>query len=257
MRISGFERLRQQDTDGDGVWDEYDWDPIAALASTQDRVAEGFELEIVASPTPNWRILANISQQETIQSNTASVMFSVVEAYNNSIQASRLGEVSRDASGTVQIRPLNEIWLPSSVGAVRTAKALDGTVSNEQREWRYTAVTTYEFTEGSLRGVSVGGALRIESKAATGYVLELEPETGAPVPDVTRPFNDDGLLSGDLWASYERRIFDKFDWKIQLNVRNAFGDNDDIPVKTNPDGKVAVIRIPNPRTIYLSNSFRF
>jgi hypothetical protein len=47
------------------------------------------------------------------------------------------------------------------------------------------------------------------------------------------------------------------DWSIQLNVRNAFGDNDDIPVKTNPDGQVAVIRIPNPRTIYLTNTFRF
>ena len=38
---------------------------------------------------------------------------------------------------------------------------------------------------------------------------------------------------------------------------NAFGDDDDIPVKTNPDGQVSVIRIPNPQTIYLSNTFRF
>ena len=85
----------------------------------------------------------------------------------------------------------------------------------------------------------------------------LEPDTAVPIPDVTRPFIDDGLFSGDLWLSYEKRILDKIDWKVQLNIRNAIGDDDDIPVKTNPDGQVSVIRIPNPRTISLSNSFSF
>jgi hypothetical protein len=50
---------------------------------------------------------------------------------------------------------------------------------------------------------------------------------------------------------------DKIDWKIQLNVRNLVGESGDIPVKTNPDGQIAVIRIPNPRTISLSNTFSF
>jgi outer membrane receptor protein involved in Fe transport len=248
---------RQEDTDGDGVWDEIVIDPIPALASIQDRVAKGFELELVASPNQNWRIIGNISQQETLQSNTASVMSAILEEYNGNLQSARLGEMSRDGSGTVQTRSVNEIWLADQMGSMRTAKALDGTVSNEQREWRYTAVSTYDFNEGALKGAAIGGALRWESKAATGYLLTLEPESGAPIPDVTNPFFDDGLFSGDLWVSYKRRLFDKIDWKIQLNVRNAIGDDDDIPVKTNPDGQVAVIRMPNPRTIYLSNSFRF
>lgn len=86
----------------------------------------------------------------------------------------------------------------------------------------------------------------------------MEPDTGVPIPDITQPFYDDGLFSGDLWVGYEKKLMDgKIDWKVQLNIRNAFGDNDDIPVKTNPDGQVAVIRIPNPRTISISNSFRF
>ena len=248
---------REEDTDGDGVWDEIAIDPIPALASIQDRVAKGFELELVASPTSNWRIIGNISQQETLQSNTASVMSAMLEEYNGNLQSARLGEMSRDGSGTVQTRSVNEIWLANQMGSMRTAKALDGTVSNEQREWRYTGVSTYDFNEGALKGAAIGGALRWESKAATGYLLTLEPESGAPIPDVTNPFFDEGLFSGDLWVSYKRRLFDKIDWKIQLNVRNAIGDDDDIPVKTNPDGQVAVIRMPNPRTIYLSNSFRF
>ena len=85
----------------------------------------------------------------------------------------------------------------------------------------------------------------------------MEPESGVPVPDVSRPFFDDGLFSGDLWVGYERQLTEKIDWRVQLNIRNAFGDDDDIPVVTNPDGQVSVIRIPNPRTIYLSNTFKF
>ena len=141
---------------------------------------------------------------------------------------------------------------------IRAATALDNTVSNEQREWRYTVVSTYRFNEGSLRGFSVGGAGRWESKAATGYVFMVEPESGVPIPDVNRPFFDNGLFSGDAWISYERKIWDdKLDWRVQINARNLFGDDDDIPVVTNPDGQVSVIRIPNPRTIYLSNTFKF
>lgn len=241
----------------DGVWDTLEWDNIPALRSTQDRVAEGIELEMIANPTPGWRILANISQQETIQSNTASVMAAVVEDFTAGMLSTRIGELRRDPTGTVQTRPIQEIWLSESVAEIRGATALDNTVSNEQREWRYTFVSTYRFMEGGLRGFSVGGAGRWESKAATGYVFTVEPESGVPIPDVNQPFFDEGLFSGDLWIGYERQLTDKIDWQVQLNIRNAFGDNDDIPVKTNPDGQVSVIRIPNPRTIYLSNTFKF
>ncbi len=241
----------------DGLWDTMEWDNIPALRSTQDRIADGFEIEFVANPVPGWRILGNISQQETIQSNTASVMAAVVEEYNANLQASRAGEVNRAPDLTVQTRPINEIWLVNGVAPIRGATALDNTISNEQREWRYTFVTTYQFMEGKFKDFSIGGAGRWQSEAATGYVFGLDPDTNVPVPDVNRPFFDDGLFSGDLWASYERQLTDKIHWRVQLNIRNAFGDNDDVPVKTNPDGQVAVIRIPNPRTIYLTNTFSF
>lgn len=249
---------RREDTNGDGVWETMAWDPIPALRSTQDFVSKGFEVELVANPTPSWRILANISQQQAVRSNTAVIMAQVVEEFNQNLQAARLGELRGLNPGTTtQIRSINETWLTSGLVPVRAAVALDNTVSNEQREWRFSAVSTYSFRHGRLRGLSVGGAARWESKAATGYVYSVEPETGVPVPDVSRPFYDDGLFSGDCWISYERKLGKKIDWKIQLNVRNAFGDRDDIPVKTNPDGQVAVIRIPNPRTLSLSNTFRF
>ena len=57
---------------------------------------------------------------------------------------------------------------------------------------------------------------------------------------------------------YEKKLwYVKIDWKIQFNIRNLLGESSDIPVKTNPDGQIAVVRIPNPRTISITNSFRF
>ncbi|MCZ6673279.1 MAG: TonB-dependent receptor plug domain-containing protein [Verrucomicrobia bacterium] len=249
---------RQVDTDGDGVWDEYQVDSIPNLQSTQDRLAEGFEFELVANPTPSWRLMVNVSQQETVQTNTATLLAQLAEEYVSAVQSARLGEMEQDGRLEADSEAYEVSLLGGILAPIRGAKALDNTVSNEQREWRITGVTNYQFEEGRLAGFGIGGAIRWEDEAATGYVFFVEPESGVPIPDVTRPYFDDGLFSGDAWISYGKKIMDnKIDWRIQLNVRNLVGESGDIPVKTNPDGQVAVIRIPNPRTIYLSNSFKF
>ncbi|MBT5902688.1 MAG: hypothetical protein HOH58_11350 [Opitutaceae bacterium] len=117
-----------------------------------------------------------------------------------------------------------------------------------------------EFLQQAYRcsvGYALGGALRWQDEAATGCVQIVDPTIGV-IPDITRPFYDDGLFSGDAWISYRRPLAnDKINWQIQLNVRNLIGERGNIPVKTNPDGRVAVVRTPNPRTIYLSNTFKF
>ncbi|GAB5561549.1 MAG: hypothetical protein SynsKO_31960 [Synoicihabitans sp.] len=248
---------RQSDTNGDGVWDEIEWDRIPNINAFANRVAEGLEIEITANPLPGWRILANISQQETIQSDTAKLMSALIEDYHANLQSSRVGELLNDPDLTVQIRNINELWFSGALADIRGVTALDGTVSNEQREWRYNFVSTYEFQGGPLKGFSIGGAVRVESEAATGYVYKLEDDTGVPIPDVNQPFFDDGVFSADMWMSYEKKFSEKLDWKIQMNIRNLIGEDNDIPVRTNPDGQVAVIRIPNPMVVSITNTFSF
>lgn len=248
---------RQVDLNGDGNWDQYESNPIPNVQSTQDRFAKGFELELVANPTPAWRLMLNVSQQKTIQTNTATLLAALMEQYIAKSEAARLDELESDGRLEYDAEPYR-IDLRRSLARVRTAKALDNTVSNEQREWRITGVSAYKFDRGSLKGFTVGGAVRWESKAATGYVFKVEPSSGVPIPDVRRPHFDDGVYSGDGWIGYESRILKgKYPWSVQLNVRNLVGESDDIPVKTNPDGQVAVIRIPNPRTISLTTTFGF
>ncbi len=249
---------RQEDSDGDGLWDTLDWDDIPNLSSTRDLVAEGFELELVASPASGWSVMANLSRQESVNSNTAQEALAVAEEFRQNTLSSRTGELVQ-GQRLVADRTIGD----SSASAffqLLAAASLDGTRSLEQREWRFTGLANYEFLEGGLKGLELGGAIRWQDEAATGYVTSVDPSGGSdlPIVDPSRPHLDDGLFSGDLWASYGRKVWDeRIDWKIRVNIRNAFGDDDDIPVVSNPDGQVAVVRIPNPRTITLSNSFRF
>ena len=249
----------QVDDNGDGQWDQYEFtNTVTNIQATTDRRAEGFEVEFTANPTPGWRLLANISKQETISTDTANLLSELLEGYVADVRSLRLDELETDPRLQTDSEPWSVVLGGAILGPVRGAKALDNTVSQEQREWRITAVSNYQVQEGGLKGFGFGGAVRWEDEAATGYVFQVEPETGVPVPDVNRPFYDDGLFSGDLWFSYGKRILDgKVDWSVRLNVRNLVGESDDIPVKTNPDGRVAVIRIPNPRTLYLTNTFKF
>lgn len=140
---------------------------------------------------------------------------------------------------------------------ILNARARDGTVSQEQRRKRINLITSYDFAEGPLAGFGAGGAYRWQDEIAAGYPKIVSPETGAIIDDVTRPIFGPSTYNVDLWFSYSRPLSDKIDWKIQLNIRNAFGDDDYIPVRYNPDGFIAVVRNPNPRSTWLTNTFSF
>lgn len=245
-----------RDSDGNGVADLLIISSISNQGATTDRVAKGYELEVTANLTRNWRLLMNVSRQETVQNNTAPVDWPIAEQFLKSMQDSGILPLLLDPTGTGLTRSIGSQWMQGDMSTIRSMRAKDGVQVNEQREWRATAVSKYTFSSGLLKGFGLGGAARWESKGVTGYETYLL-EGNVPVPNVAKPFYDDGLFSADAFLSYERRLFGRYDWRIQFNVRNAIGSQDDIPVKTNPDGQVAVIRIPNPQVWTVSNSIRF
>lgn len=223
---------------------------------TRNFVSQGFELEAVANLRKNWRAFLNIGKQETIQSDIAVEQIKLANLIRDNLQRAPYKDMfdtpSLGEANTYTMRFNNSLYIP-----LLAATAKEGSLSLELREWRVNAGTNFEFSYGFLKGLGFGTAIRWQDKVATGYPLVLN-DLGVPVPDLRRPFWGPDTWNADFWLSYQRTIFrDSVTWSIRLNVRNAIGDDDYIPVATNPDGQLAVFRNPNPREIFLTSSFSF
>ena len=226
---------------------------IPGLSSTTDFVSEGVEFDIAGQLTDSWRVILNIGQQDTIQTNTAREAIAMYTETLANLQRENLFAISHTPLG-------QDVSVGEHYGRIGTdvaaAQAKDGTVSQELREWRVNLITNYTFQEGRFKGFSVGGAARWQDDIAIGYPTTVE-SNGAILPVVSSPYFGPDELNIDVWLSYGRRLTDKIDWKVQLNVRNAFGDDDYIPVLANPDGRITSFRNPNPQEFFLTNTFSF
>ncbi len=237
-------------------------DPNPGRVAVTNAVSKGFEIDLVGNITDNWSVMFNYGQQETVTSDSAPVAGELIFSVWEAIQDSGLDVVTRIPHLGAGGSPTTTFtqYLTSEVNPVVALRARDGTVSLEQREHRANLVTTYRFLGDSrLNGFALGGALRWQSKVATGYEAFADAE-GIVTPNLDNPYWGPDELNGDVWINYERKIklMDMpLDWKIQLNIRNAIGSDDYIPVLTNPDGRVAVVRNPPTREWFLTNTFSF
>ena len=186
-----------------------EFDPIPGETAPTDFVAEGFEFELIGNLTASWRVFLNIAEQETIQDNTAPVVRELVAAYNALLAASPVANFF-DTPEPFEAWTFQTRFDLRANAPLSGALARDGTVSQELRKWRANLVTTYDFTEGRLKGFFAGGGIRWQDKIATGYPLIPNPEDpSGRIPDVNRPFLDAEQFNGDFWIGYNRKLTDK------------------------------------------------
>src|SRR5262245_36998327 len=131
-----------------------------------------------------------------------------------------------------------------------------------QRIYHASFLTNYGFTEGKLKGVSVGGSARWESKAAIGFYGKVGDPINAPtvinLNDVTRPVYDDGNFFADVWLAYSMKLNkDKTALKFQLNVNNVTENGRLMPTQVNFDGTPWAYRIIDPRQYILTATITF
>ncbi len=250
-RVMAFRNLRVDSSDPTNI--EILSEPNPGQSVTRDTTSEGFEIDLTWNIKPHWRLALNVAQQEAMQSNTAPALREVFEDVQTALLASPLLDfldypLAPDITYRSRFDGIN-------VPAIRSALAFDNAKVQELREWRYNLITNYEFIQGKFEGLGVGGSLRWQGESAVGYPNIIVD--GAAIPDVNNPFLGEAESNIDAWISYKRKITDKIDWKIQLNVRNLIGDDDYIPVVINPDGNVAVVRNPNPQEFFITNTFSF
>ncbi len=225
---------------------------------TEDSVSEGYEFEFSAQPTRNWRVTFNASKTEARRQNIGGKnLADFVAAYENFLKNEGGGDLRIWWGGAGNETALFQ-W-NNNIGSEWAARKLqEGTNVPELREWRFNAVTNYDFNEGRLRGFSVGGAARWQDSVVIGYPPVAVPNDPSSVSfDLGSPYLGPTELNFDLWVGYGRRLRGNVDWRIQLNVRNV-GDGDGlIPITTQPDGTPAGFRLAPRQTWTITNTFKF
>lgn len=220
----------------------------------EDQVSKGWEFELTANPTRNWNIAFNASRTQAIRDNVPGDDFGAVV---DLILDELAGPAGQLPIWWNEGPPVKE-WLDPFVGELITARALNGSPQPEIRKWKANLVTNYSFDEGTLRGFGVGGAYRYESSQTYGFQpIIVDAETGAIGLDLDQPFSDSSRNTFDLWVSYGRPINERFDWRIQVHVFNAFGRNKLVPLWRNPDGSFGQMGIREGRSWAVTNTFSF
>ncbi len=233
---------------------------------TEDSVSTGYEFELNANPTKNWRVSLNASKAEATRKNIGGTnLIAFVTAYQKALNTPGAG-YQGVVGGVGDLRIWwggagNETTLQewnSNIGSEYAQRTLqEGSSVPELRKWRWNAITNYDFDHGWLKGVNVGGGIRYESSIVIGY----KPIPGATPTeisfDINDPYEGPSETNFDLWVGYSHKVWRNINWNIQLNVRNVGVGNELIPITTEPDGTPATYRIRPPQVVQLTNTFRF
>ncbi len=241
------------------------WNPVEPTASTtsvsdtanpnvtgtSDFFSKGYEIEGTYNPNNRWSITFNASSQEAIKTNVLK-QYSDYLAIREPQWAAMGNLVARTTGETIQTSVNN-----GAIRVIRTEQSKEGSILPEIRKWRFNFVNSYRFTEGRLKGWSVGGAVRWQDKAAVGYHSTVN-QFGVIIQDIKRPIYGPTDLTTDAFLSYSRRIVkDRVRWKVQLNVYNLLNDTEEIPVAIDDDMVVVGRQLQNGLTFRLTNTFEF
>lgn len=268
------------------------YDNVGSIGATQDAEAKGIEAEINYNPMPNWTMKLTFGKQDTKYDNVlkqfddwyaerspvwmnAKAADYLLPQYRDLATYTTSGGRQVDLTNfmtstgfTTDIRAdhpdgwtnvqsyYNIVVLPQ----VLLNRELEGQSSPGQRKYRSSFLTSYNFTDGKLKGFFAGGSQRWESKSIIGYYGKVSGANGTQidVSDTSRPIYDSANSYTDLWLGYSRRIMnEKVRMKVQLNVANVFESGGLQPVSVNLDGSPYAFRIVDPRQFILTTSFDF
>lgn len=218
---------------------DYDRQAITWTSATIDVITDGMEIEAVANPTRNLTLRASYSHSKRRRQNFFTEVFEFFDT--------RVPEWRRLLAG-------HPTELASFETAVRDLYSeLDYQVDRQNtpfssRPHKMNGTARYRFSEGSLRGVFVGGSVRYNGKnfmswdRTTGYIY----------------WGNESLL-GDLFAGYRFRVpRSAINATVQLNVRNV-GNSYLVNVGRYNDNYTGVRRIyfNEPRSFRFTTTLEF
>ncbi|PTY07096.1 TonB-dependent receptor [Opitutaceae bacterium EW11] len=244
-------------------WDQtYSGSDVSNFRLTSDLVSKGYEFELNAEITDEWRLSVNASRIESIIDNIGKTpapggkitVIDYLMDFDRRMNETAMGDLRIwGPGGSATAR---ENWAGAADGELKARLAEQGTVVPENRLWHINVITNYDFKHGALKGWSLGGAARYQSSSILGY--KPVQNTNYISYDLNSPYRDDAEINFDLWVGYNRKLFrDKIHWRVQLNVSNVGVGDELIPVTVQPDGTPAAYRIRPPQQVFLTNTFNF
>lgn len=230
------------------------------LAATCDQESKGIEFELYLKPTDNWSITMNASKTEARRYNLGASLEEWI-LYRDEVFQGAAGSIRNWwIGGTTTIR---DSWNTMIMSNYQLFKQLENADSPELRPWRANLITNYYFSEGPLKGFSVGGGYRWQDKAIIGYYIADYDGDGNWSYDLDSPYYGKSTSAFDLWFAYARPLTDSVDWRIQVNIRNVFGKKELIPLNVTPtiedptELEVASWAIAEDMSFSVTNTFTF
>jgi hypothetical protein len=239
------------------------YDPVDrgdVYRSVEDKIGRGIDVTLVAKITSNWDARIAGGRQRT-------------RVFNKSLEfnawAERRLPVWQEFGGlgweNVTISPTDSRTVRQFYEQAIATEIVRSQLRNNlprfrQREWRGSLFTNYRFTEGTLKGLNVGGGVRWLDRPNIGFVQREYPG-GSTGDDVTKPIFGHSQTAVDLLLGYGGRT--KFfggrplGWRVQLNVRNLLDYDEIEPLRASFQGGVLDWGRVDPMQMVLSTSLTF
>ncbi|WP_404422475.1 TonB-dependent receptor plug domain-containing protein [Nibricoccus sp. IMCC34717] len=236
---------------GGGAWS------MNNVVVTGDTESTGTEYELAANPMKGLEISFNAAKTDAKRLNIGKAYSDWIDKRWADFQGP-MGDMriwgggnwffAGKTDGTIRYKYNNEV-IPN----YKLMLATNNSNVAELRPWRFNITSNYSFQDGVLKGAFIGGSYRWMDKNVVGYKLNAAGD-GYNVNDKWFGPRDTAI---DLWLGYTRKVTDKINWRIQLNIRDLLASKKLIPVTVQPDGSPGTYRIPEPRVFTLINSFEF
>lgn len=233
------------------------------FTATQDLAAEGWELSLTANPTPNWRVMFNMSKQENVTSNVGPKMKEWATHIRTVMTDPAQSDPHLLTLETNLVKPDNVSYytvddlLDRADQRVVEFSSLEGFADQRQPEESANLSTAYDFKEGGLKGFTFGGSIRWRSEAAIGY-RQLPGGSGAL--DATRPYWNNSTEWFGAFVKYRMKLPNDMRMSLQLNIDNLLDDETPNPLVTREvNGQQGTNRwlLPEGRSFALSAKFDF
>lgn len=209
------------------------------FAITENSQSQGWEMELDANPTKNWRVAFNATETDAIVTQVGdpalAKFMAETTAYVKGAGGSQQwfwGENISPSVPSVALAYYNNYNGYAPLGTYYAEiQQQQGVAVQQLAKWRFNLTTNYDFDRGFLKGVNVGGGVRYTDAEIIGYPPTGDPANPPPyLADLSKPEMSPSETYFDFWVGYHRKLTSKVAWNIQLNIENVGRGNYLIPV---------------------------